>query len=206
MKKWAIRGLVIGVGCVLLLSKICFFSTMKASVALSETANCEVRTNGLYHWFTDRRIPLVHWDNGHEAGHVDFRFTPECYPTAIFPTEDNRNVFCFYETDLTIALFVVELNNRSIPDHSPPQGFFRSPSIISYTDFALRRCTRDEVAYLMRYIRSCDDATLRKLCVTGLPFPYHASSTREFLLTKIEHITTSSRVPLAGEIPEVLPQ
>ena len=62
------------------------------------------------------------------------------------------------------------------------------------------------VTYLKRYIQSSDDPALRRLCVTGLPFPYDPASTREYLLTKIEHVTTSGRVPLAGEIPEVKPQ
>ena len=190
-------------GLILVTTKVCFFSTMRASVALSETAYCEIRTNGLYHWITDRRIPLVYWNNGREAGRLEFRFSPEWYPTAIFPTEDKQNLFCFYGTDLTIALFVIELNETR-PDHSVPEGFFTSsPPIVSYTDFTLRRCAKEEVTYLKRYIQSIDDAALRKLCVSGLPFPFDPASTRQYLLAKIEHVTTPGRVPLAGEIPEV---
>jgi hypothetical protein len=204
MKKWLIWGLV---GLILVAMKVCFFSTMRASVALSETKYCEIRTNGLYHWVTDRRIPLVYWKNGHEAGRLEFRFSPEWHPTAIFPTEDKQSLFCFYGTDLTIALFVIELNKSSGPDHSVPQGLFTSsPPIISYTDFVLRRCANDEVTYLKRYIQSSDDAALRRLCVSGLPFPYDPASTKQYLLTKIEHVTSLGRVPLAGEIPEVTPQ
>jgi hypothetical protein len=198
--------LAIIAGCLLVITKICFFSTRQASVSLSQ-ACCEIRGNGLYHWFTDQRIPLVCSKGGHNIGRIEFGFSPEWYPTAIFPTEDKENLICFYETDLTIALFVAELNKDAGSDKSVPRGLFKSsPSIIHYTDFALRRCTNDEVTYLKRYIQCTDDNTFRRLCLTGLPFPHNSATTRKYLLTKIENVTTPGRVSLAGDNPEVEPQ
>ncbi|HEX4630493.1 MAG TPA: hypothetical protein VH188_05965 [Chthoniobacterales bacterium] len=202
-KKLIIGGLL---GLVLITVKICFFSTMKASVALSEGSFCEIRTNGLYHWVTDRRIPLLYRKKGQDVGRLEFTYSPEWYPEAIFPTEDRQNLICFYGTDLTLALFVIELNKNAAPDHAAPKGLFTSsPAIIRYTDFALRRCTSDEVTYVKRYIQASDDAALRKMSLTGLPFPYDPVRNKQYLLTKIEHVTTPLRVPLAGEIPEVTP-
>src|SRR2546421_484300 len=142
MKRWLIFAffLIITLSAV----KLCFFSPTRASVTLSESSSCEIRTAGVYHWFTDRRVPLVYRKDGQEVGRVQFRFTPEWSPLAIFPTEDKEGIFCLYQTDLSIGLFVIELSKSSAPDHAVPEGLFISyPPIISFTSFAVRRCTKD---------------------------------------------------------------
>jgi hypothetical protein len=132
-------------------------------------------------------------------------FTPERGPIALFPTNDNENLICLYETDLTIALFAIEVgqNARNRP-FSPAALFTSAPPIVRSTTLALRRCTDDEIASLKEYIQSVDTQTLRSLCVTGLPYPSNPS--RQFLLTTVQHVTSPDRVPSAGEIPEVRPR
>src|SRR5437868_6293065 len=103
MKRWLILAFCLII--TLIAIKLSFFSPRRAVVAFSDSSSCEIRTAGVYHWFSDRQIPLVYRKNGQEVGRVEFRFTPELSPIAIFPTEDKEGVFCLYETDITIALF-----------------------------------------------------------------------------------------------------
>jgi hypothetical protein len=205
MKKWLVRGIVLVLAFVLLIVTIFFFSTRGAAVQLSQSTSCEIRTDGLYHWFTDQEIPLVCSRDGHENGRVEFAFGLDWFRTAIFPTRDEHNLICFYQTDLTIALFVIDLEQSSGPDHSVPKDFFiPGPPIIKSTSFGLRRCTNQDVAHLKRYIASADDRAWHNSWVGVLP--YLSNPTKQWLLTKIEHVTSADRVPSAGEIPAVRPE
>lgn len=202
MTKRLLLLLVLPIVCVLLIGTIFFFSPRRAVVRLSKSTSCEIRTNGLYHWFTDQQIPLVCSRDGNEIGRVEFIFSPEWYPIAIFPTADEHHVICYYGTDLTIALFVIELENTSGLDRSPPKGLFRStPLIVKSTSFALRRCTKDEIAGLKYSIEAADDRMFRSWCVSGLPFVFNPG--KQYVLTKIEHVSSPGKIPLAGEVPEV---
>ena len=182
--------------------KLCFFSPTRASVTLSESRSCEIRTAGVYHWFTDRRIPLVYRKNGQEVGRVEFRFTPLWGPLAIFPTEDKEGLFCLSQTDLSIALFVIDLSKSAAPDHTVPEGLFMSyPPIISFTNFAVRGCTKDEVTYAKRFVGSLNNEALAGFCFWR--HPYLTDPSAERLLSDIDVATSPPREPLVGDLPEV---
>ncbi len=205
MKKWLIIGLVSVIGFALVIAKICFFTTRKAAVRLSQSTSCELRTDGFYHLFTDQQMPLVCWRDGQEIGRVEFAFDADWFRTAIFPTQDKHKLICFSQTDLTIALFVIDLEQRSESKYSATKEFFVSePSIIKSTTLPLRRCAKDEVAQLKQYIESIDDHTLGNSWVSLMP--YVSNPGKEWLLTKIDHVTNPSHVPSAGEIPAVKPE
>jgi hypothetical protein len=202
-KQW-ILALVVVFAFVLLFVAICFFSPRGAAVQLAQSTSCEIRTDGLYHWFTDQQIPLVCSRSSQEHGRVEFAFGLDWFRTAIFPTGDKQNLICFYQTDLTIALFVIDLEQSSSPDHSVPEDFFiPGPPIIKSTTFRLRRCTNEEVAHLKSYIESVDSRAWHNSWVGVLP--YLSNPTKRWLLTKIENVTSPDRVPSAGEIPAVRP-
>ena len=204
MSKRLLLVFVLVVTSVLLIVAICFFTPRRAVVQLPKSTSCELRTDGLYHWFTDQRIPLVCRRDGQEVGRVEFTFDLEWFRTAIFPGRDEHSLICFNQDDQTIALFIIDLEQNSGPDRLVPQDFFIPGSpIIKSTSFGFRRCSAEDVAYLKRYIESADDHTLGSSWVSALP--YVSNPNKHWLLTKIEHVTTPGRVPLAGEIPLVKP-
>ena len=204
MSKQSILALILVLAFVLLIVAVCFFSPRGATVQLAHSTSCEIRTDGLYHWFTDQQMPLVCSRNEQEQGRVEFAFGLEWFRTAIFPTEDERNLICFYQTDLTIALFVIDLEQSKGPNQSVPEDFFiPGPPIIKSTTFGLRRCTNEDVAHLKRYIESADKRAWHKSWVGVLP--YLSNPSKQWLLTKIEHATSPDTVPSAGEIPAVRP-
>ena len=183
---------------------ICFFIPRKATVHLDRSTSCELRTDGFYHWFTDQQMPLVCWRNGQEIGRVEFTFDHYWFRTAIFPTGDKHSLVCFSQTDLTMALFVIDLEHSSGPERSVPQDFFiPNENIVKSTSFALRRCPPDEVRSLKRYIETADNRTLRSSWVEILPTDFFLHFGKDWLLTKIEHITDPNHIPAAGEIPSV---
>jgi hypothetical protein len=195
MKRWWILAVALIFGAVII--KFWLFSPSRALVTLSDSSSCELRSAGFFHWFTDRRVPLVYRKDGQEIGRVEFRFTPGCAPVAIFPTEDKENLFCLSRTDFSIALFVIELNTSAAPDHAVPIGFFNSnPPIITFTNFALRRCTREEVNYLKRFARSLNDEALARFYFWRFP-------SAESVISDIDVATSPPRVPLKGDLPEV---
>jgi hypothetical protein len=196
--------LVLVVAFVLSVVAICFFGPRRAVVELPGSTSCEIRINGLYQRFTDQQFPLVCTRDGREIGRVEFAFGIEWFRTAIFPGRGKHDLICFNEDDQTIALFVIDLEQDSGPDRSVPKGFFIPGSpIIKSTCFAFRRCSAEDVAYLKRYIESADIVTWHNSWVGTLP--YLSNPTKQWVLTKIEHVTTPDRVPLAGEIPKVMP-
>jgi hypothetical protein len=204
MTKRSIIALVLVLAFVLLIVSVCFFSSRTATAQLSQSTSCEIRTDGLYHWFTNQQLPLVCWKDGQEVGRVEFAFGLAWFRTAIFPTRDGHGLICFYQSDLTIALFVIDLEQSSGPDNSVPKDFFiPGPPIIKSTGFGLRRCTNEDVAHLKRYLEFADNRAWHKSWVGVLP--YLSNPTKEWLLTKIEHVRSPDRVPSAGEVPAVRP-
>jgi len=204
MKKWLLIGFLAVTGWVLMGATICFFIPRKATVHLDRSTSCELRTDGFYHWFTDQQMPLVCWRNGQEIGRVEFTFDHYWFRTAIFPTGDKHSLVCFSQTDLTMALFVIDLEHSSGPERSVPQDFFiPNENIVKSTSFALRRCPPDEVRSLKRYIETADNRTLRSSWVEILPTDFFLHFGKDWLLTKIEHITDPNHIPAAGEIPSV---
>src|SRR3954447_7704466 len=109
MKKPLLIALVTVVGFFPVAAAICFFTPRKATVHLGRSTMCELRTDGFYHWFSDQRMPLVCWKDGQEVGRVDFIFDHYWFRTAIFPGRDEHSLICFSQTDLTMALFVMDL-------------------------------------------------------------------------------------------------
>jgi hypothetical protein len=194
--------LVLVVAFVLSVVAICLFGPRRAIVQLPGSMSCELRINGLYHRFTDQQFPLVCSRNDREIGRVEFAFGLEWFRTAIFPGRGQHDLICFNEDDQTIALFVIDLEQKSGPDRLVPKDFFiPGLPIVKSTNFGFRRCNAEDVAYLKRYIESADIVTWHKSWVGTLP--YLSNPTKQLVLTKIEHVTTPGRVPLAGEIPAV---
>src|SRR5213075_2305589 len=122
----------------------CLTRSKEATVRISSTAFARFQSRGIYEWFNQRGLPLTYFEDGKPVGEVRFVYEPETGPQGIFPGPDAQTLICVYSTDLTVAVFAVELNKRSEHAIAPPQGIFRS-GIVKSTNFGLRRCTKSEV-------------------------------------------------------------
>lgn len=148
-------------------------------------------------------MPLTYFENNKPVGEIRFDYGPESYPLGIFPGPDSQTIMCVYGTDLTIAIFAVELNKRSERAAPPPHGMFKS-GIVKSTNFGLRRCTRAEVDQLMRLIDSANEGALREMTYPG--YVLDLRDDRRALLKDVEYGSgLYGKVPPAGQIPEVDP-
>ncbi len=173
-----------GLLAVVLVAKWCLFSSRQATVQLSPTQFCTIRSPGIFHSSAEKGVPLVYYENGAPVGEVRFAYGPETGPLGIFPGTDSQTIICVYGTDLTVGVFAIELAKRTEHAVPPPPEMFKS-GIVKSTNFGLRRCTKSEVDQLMQLIRSANDSSLREMTYPGLFFDLHDD--KDSLLKAIEY-------------------
>ena len=136
--------------------------TRTGHVELSKGCSCDLSASAFY---TSDGV-VSYSENGVCIGRTflsnDFLYDP----LAIFPCPDNHSVVCMSWPDTFEAAFTIDFSKRSpnvdrIPD--PLQGV-----AVDSSDFEVRACTTDEVAYVKDFIRTADLKTFAA-CIRSVP-------------------------------------
>lgn len=141
-----LTGLVLAIA-TLLLAFWTIISSKVIRLQLTESRYCNWKLN---QWYSGR-CELSYYEDRVCKGRLRVHKGLLEWPTAVFPGPDDQRLICIYEMDTTVAVFTIELNQRSEQGAVPPS---RLRSIVLFSNFTVRACTHDEVVYLRDYLRS----------------------------------------------------
>jgi len=157
-----IKAIITGVAKILLLGVIALLVTYWVAVSrktvlisLGPGRDCKWQLN---HWCTGRCL-FSYYEHGVCKGTVRTCKGLFEWPGAVFAGLDGESVICIYELDTTVAVFTIDLTKRNSAGISPPKSL---TDTVLFSNFAVRACTKAEVAYVKRYISVNSDVLFKR--------------------------------------------
>jgi hypothetical protein len=178
-----------------------YISTPVARINFSKDRRCKL----VFHELLTGNCVLSYYENNVCLGTVKLHSDFLNNPMAFFPGPSGECIVCLSYLDTTYAAFTVDLSKQSLKvGDIPPELRQPGQEAVDSSDFEVRACTRKEVDFVVKYIKSVDIRTLSNLVRGGL-----TEEEREALLKSLIWATTSSnwRDPLLKYAkPQILPE
>lgn len=165
--------------------------------ALSQSRHCKMQ---FHQWYTGRCV-VSFYENGVRVGTATLSTGLFTHPWAMFPGPAGTSVVCFSWLDTTYAAFTVDFARRNERGVSIPR---KLRDAVDYSDFDVRACTTDEVAFVANFIRTASPDALFGLSRWGRTTVEPKEN--DLLFLKLATNPYDSRDPVLKDArPQILP-